>query len=34
MVGNGDLFLNTINWLAQEEDLISIRPKKSDPTGL
>jgi ABC-type uncharacterized transport system involved in gliding motility auxiliary subunit len=27
MVGNGDLFLNTINWLAQEEDLISIRPK-------
>lgn len=27
MVGNGDLFLNTVNWLAQEEDLISIRPK-------
>lgn len=25
--GNGDLFLNTIGWLAQEEDLISIRPK-------
>jgi ABC-type uncharacterized transport system involved in gliding motility auxiliary subunit len=25
--GNGDLFLNAINWLAQEEDLISIRPK-------
>jgi ABC-type uncharacterized transport system involved in gliding motility auxiliary subunit len=25
--GNGDLFLNTISWLAQEEDLISIRPK-------
>ncbi len=25
--GNGDLFLNSINWLAQEEDLISIRPK-------
>ncbi|HZS03271.1 MAG TPA: Gldg family protein [Blastocatellia bacterium] len=24
---NGDLFLNTINWLAQDEDLISIRPK-------
>jgi len=25
--GNGDLFLNTVNWLAEEEDLISIRPK-------
>jgi ABC-type uncharacterized transport system involved in gliding motility auxiliary subunit len=25
--GNGDLFLNMTNWLAQEEDLISIRPK-------
>lgn len=24
---NGDLFLNTINWLAMEEELISIRPK-------
>ncbi len=24
---NGDLFMNTINWLAQDEDLISIRPK-------
>jgi ABC-type uncharacterized transport system involved in gliding motility auxiliary subunit len=24
---NGDLFFNTINWLAQDEDLISIRPK-------
>jgi ABC-type uncharacterized transport system involved in gliding motility auxiliary subunit len=24
---NGDLFLNIINWLAQDEDLISIRPK-------
>ena len=24
---NGDLFLNTVNWLAQDEDLISIRPK-------
>ena len=24
---NGDLFLNTINWLAQDEALISIRPK-------
>ena len=25
--GNGDLFLNSINWLAEEEHLISIRPK-------
>jgi len=24
---NGDLFMNTINWLAQDEELISIRPK-------
>ncbi len=24
---NGDLFYNTINWLAQDENLISIRPK-------
>jgi gliding motility-associatede transport system auxiliary component len=24
---NGDLFMNSINWLAQDEDLISIRPK-------
>ena len=24
---NGDLFVNTVNWLAQDEDLISVRPK-------
>lgn len=24
---NGDLFMNSINWLAKDEDLISIRPK-------
>jgi ABC-type uncharacterized transport system involved in gliding motility auxiliary subunit len=24
---NGNLFLNSINWLAQDEDMISIRPK-------
>jgi ABC-type uncharacterized transport system involved in gliding motility auxiliary subunit len=24
---NGDLFLNTVDWLAQDENLISIRPK-------
>ena len=28
--GNSDLFLNTINYLAEEEDLISIRPKQID----
>jgi ABC-type uncharacterized transport system involved in gliding motility auxiliary subunit len=27
--GNRDLFLNTVNWLAQDEDLISIRPKSA-----
>jgi len=26
--GNGDLFLNTVNWTVGEEDLISIRPRK------
>jgi ABC-type uncharacterized transport system involved in gliding motility auxiliary subunit len=26
---NGDLFFNAINWLAQDENLISIRPKKT-----
>jgi ABC-type uncharacterized transport system involved in gliding motility auxiliary subunit len=25
--GNGDLFLNSVNWLSEEENLISIRPK-------
>ncbi len=25
--GNGNLFLNMVSWLAQDEDLISIRPK-------
>lgn len=24
---NGDLFMNTLSWLAEEEDLVSIRPK-------
>jgi ABC-type uncharacterized transport system involved in gliding motility auxiliary subunit len=27
MQGNGNLFLNMVSWLAQDEDLISIRPK-------
>ncbi len=25
--GNRDLFLNAVNWLAQQENMISIRPK-------
>ena len=32
--GNGNLFLNTINYLAEEEDLISIRPKQVDDSRL
>jgi len=28
--GNRDLFLNTINWLAQQENLISIRPHDAE----
>ena len=28
--GNSDLATNTVNWLASDEDLISIRPKKED----
>ncbi len=28
--GNGDLFMNSLSWLAEEEDLISIRPKASE----
>jgi gliding motility-associatede transport system auxiliary component len=27
--GNGNLFLNMVSWLAQDEDLISIRPKST-----
>jgi ABC-type uncharacterized transport system involved in gliding motility auxiliary subunit len=30
LVLNGDLFYNAINWLAQEGDLISIRPKSQE----
>jgi hypothetical protein len=26
-LGNGDLFINSVNWLTEREDLISIRPK-------
>ncbi|RKY89386.1 hypothetical protein DRQ09_01460, partial [candidate division KSB1 bacterium] len=32
--GNGDLFLNTINWLAEEKDLISIRPRDPEDRRL
>ncbi len=28
--GNYDLFLNMVNWMAEEEDLITIRPKEID----
>ncbi|MDM7926993.1 MAG: GldG family protein [bacterium] len=28
--GNGDLFMNTVSWLAEEEDLISIRAKQPE----
>ena len=28
--GNGDLALNTVNWLSSDEDLISIRPKERE----
>jgi ABC-type uncharacterized transport system involved in gliding motility auxiliary subunit len=27
--GNGDLFMNTVNWLAQQEDLIAVRPRQA-----
>ena len=30
--GNGDFFLNTVSWLAEEENLISIRPKERKNT--
>jgi ABC-type uncharacterized transport system involved in gliding motility auxiliary subunit len=30
MGGNGSLFLNMVSWLAQDEDLISIRPKSPE----
>lgn len=28
--GNGDLFMNSVNWLLQDEDLISVRPKQPE----
>ncbi len=32
--GNNDLFMNTISWLAEEEDLISVRPKNPEDRRL
>lgn len=32
--GNRDLFLNTVNWLAQQESLIAIRPKEASDRRL
>jgi gliding motility-associatede transport system auxiliary component len=31
--GNGDLFLNTVSWLAEEEDLMAIRPREGGGSG-
>jgi len=28
--GNGDLFMNAVNWLLQDEDLISVRPNQPE----
>ncbi len=33
-VGNRDLFLNMMNWLSSDEDLIAIRPKEPDDRRL
>jgi ABC-type uncharacterized transport system involved in gliding motility auxiliary subunit len=27
--GNGDLFMNSVNWLAQQENLIAVRPRQA-----
>jgi len=32
--GNRDLFLNMVNWLSSDEDLISIRPKDPEDRRL
>ncbi len=32
LAGNGDMFLNTVNWLAEEAELISIRRRNPDNT--
>lgn len=33
-LGNRDLFVNSVNWAAEAEDLISIRPKPSDERAM
>jgi ABC-type uncharacterized transport system involved in gliding motility auxiliary subunit len=32
--GNGDLFMNTVSWLAEQEDLISVRPRDPEDRRL
>ena len=32
--GNRDLFMNTVGWLSQQENLISVRPKEPDDRRL
>jgi ABC-type uncharacterized transport system involved in gliding motility auxiliary subunit len=32
--GNRDLFMNTVGWLSQQENLISIRPREPDDRRL
>ena len=34
VLGNRDLFMNMINWLCADEDLISIRPKSTEDRPL
>ena len=34
LAGNGNFFLNTVNWLTEESDLISIQPKTQNPRTL
>ena len=34
MQGNRDLFLNTVSWLSQQENLISIRPRDPEDRRL
>ncbi|MDH4101553.1 MAG: GldG family protein, partial [Nitrospirota bacterium] len=34
LAGNGDFFLNCVNWLAEEEDLVSIRPRQQTVTPM
>ena len=33
-LGNRDLFVNSVNWLSSDEDLISIRPKTPEDQAL